>query len=219
VKEAMAAENKVDTVLIDMNLGDLGKVGRVQIASVIGQFAPKSTLYQTNASLKQAADDIIAAGADLDAKIKAKEAAKQTYLTAVGAEATSQRAFDNTAGVFKAQAQIFCKTAQDAQNLGCNRKVKRPKVALTGDLKIDAKPGADLGSILLHVTRIPGLEKYVAEISVNPMTATSWQPLPGTTARRKLLGLVSGQQYWIRFCTERGTDRSSWSEPVPVIAR
>jgi hypothetical protein len=43
--------------------------------------------------------------------------------------------------------------------------------------------------------------------------------LPGTSAKRTIEGYVSGKQYFIHYCTERGQQRSAWGDPVPVLAR
>ena len=56
-------------------------------------------------------------------------------------------------------------------------------------------------------------------VSRKPTKKEKGPPVPGTSSTRTLTGLVSGQQYWIRYCTERGQTRSEWSAPILVTAR
>ncbi len=42
--------------------------------------------------------------------------------------------------------------------------------------------------------------------------------LNGVAAKRTITGLVSGQGYWLKYCTERGALRSAWSAPVYCVA-
>jgi hypothetical protein len=42
--------------------------------------------------------------------------------------------------------------------------------------------------------------------------------LNGAQARRVISGLESGKGYWIKYATERGSNRSAWSDPVYCVA-
>jgi len=92
-------------------------------------------------------------------------------------------------------------------------------VPLTFPVVVTAKPAAKVkGAILAHAKRITGLTKYICAVSVDPPTPTSWVVQNGEQARRTITGLDSGKGYWIKFCTERGSLRSDWSQPVYCVA-
>jgi hypothetical protein len=57
--------------------------------------------------------------------------------------------------------------------------------------------------------------RYAAEMSPDPVTATSWSTLPGTGKSRKLTG-KSGTSVWVRFAVLHGQTQGDWSAPVLV---
>ena len=68
-----------------------------------------------------------------------------------------------------------------------------------------------------HALRIPRIGDYKTQISVDPVTATSFMELEGRYARRPVTGLVSGQRSWVRVAATRGLDVGPWSDPVAFI--
>jgi hypothetical protein len=218
-QETMSNANHRGPLQILLNVSKMDTGSRIQLAALIAQFAPQSAVYAANPLLKEAVDAVLQAGVTLDAASKDTDAQKQAYLASIVIRDTVQGQFDAHAAVLKASAQNVCKTEQDIQSLGLHRRpAKAAPAPLVPPKVIIAQPGKEKGSISVHALRMPGLTKYVAEICDGP-TPGNFQPLPGTTARRTLVGYVSGQQYWIRYATERGVTRSAWSEPVPVVAR
>jgi hypothetical protein len=215
----MNPSHKVETIEVALAPSSLGTTGRVSFAAMLAQVAPQSAIYTGNTPVKTAIDALVKAGAALEAAATAKETAKQVYFTAIGAEVAAQAAYDVAAGVVRGTLPLYCKTAQDLESLGCARKVKSASVPLVPPVLVTGRPDKDPGSIYTHAHRISGLFRYILEISVDPVTPTSWEEQPGGTATRKLTGLVSGKLYWLRWCTERGTKRSTWSVPISVTAK
>jgi hypothetical protein len=76
------------------------------------------------------------------------------------------------------------------------------------------------GGILAHALKMAGLFKYICAISTDATSTTTgtYTVQNGTAAKRTITGLVSGQGYWIKYCTERGVLRSAWSTPVYCVA-
>jgi hypothetical protein len=218
-EKAMSNSSLSSPMQIMLTLSRLDIGSRLRLVSLIAKFAPQSAVYAANPLLKEAVDTVLQSGVTLDAFTKDTEAKKQAYLASIVVRDAARQQFDADAGVLKASAQNTCKTEQDIQSLGLHRRQPRAAPApLVPPSIIIALPGKEKGSILTHAGRMPGLHKYVAEISDGP-TPGSFKALPGTGVKRNLQGYVSGQQYWIRYATERGSARSAWSEPVPVIAR
>lgn len=54
----------------------------------------------------------------------------------------------------------------------------------------------------------------VAEVSPDPITATSWMLMPGAGKQRKLSGYASGTRLWVRFAAVKYGQQSAWSTPV-----
>ena len=212
-----------DTFTPEINISKLTRAQKTGLVALIEQFAPNSALYTANASLKAATDDLIVKAADLSTKNQDATTKQQAFFTAVTARGTSEVAVDNALEVFKSNAKTYCKSEQDLKNLGVSRKLpkkeKGPPAALVAPATVTGKPGKALGSIDTQAKRIAGLSKYILAISVSPITPTSFEVLAGTASKRTLTGYVSGQQYWIRYCTERGQLRSAWSAPILVTAR
>jgi hypothetical protein len=215
----MNPAHKVEYIEVAFAPSGLGLTGRVSFAANLGEIAPKSPIYLGNAPVKSAVDGVVTAGTNLDTANTNKETARKAYFAAIGLEVAALAAYDVAAGVLRATLPLYCKTAQELEGLGCTRKVRGVSVPLIPPVLVTAKPDKELGSIYAHAHRIPGLFHYILQVSPDPITATSWEEQPGGTAIRHLTGLVSGKLYWLRWCTERGSQRSSWSIPVSVTAK
>jgi len=210
---------KLLTMRIVLNLTRLGVAGRTQLAAVIAKFAPNSAIYQASASIKELADKVIASGADVEAKQKDADVKKKAYLGAVVAKNTADQQLAADLGAYTGAVGGICKTQQDVENLGLSKAPDPTPVPLTPPTKVTATTGSVKGSFHSVAKRVPGLSTYIAEVSPEPMTETSFVQAPGTGVRRDFSGYESGKGHWVRYCTERGQERSAWSEPVFVLAR
>lgn len=212
--------HKLIMMRIVLNLTRLGAAGRTQLAAVIGKFAPQSAIYQSVGSIKELADKVIASGLDAEAKQKEVNVKKKAYLGAVAARDTSDQQLAADLTAYTGAASGVCKTEQDVENLGLSKAPDRsPPPPLTPPVTVTARTGQVKGSFSSTAKRVPGLDQYVAEVSPEPMTETSFLQAPGTGLKRDFSGYESGKGHWVRYCTERGQERSAWSEPVYVVAR
>ena len=206
----------------EIPVSKLKRGGKVSLAALVGQFAPTSPVCAANPAMKAAADAVIAAGPVLAAASADTTTKKQAYLASVTVRATSEQAIDNALDVFSSNAATYCKSAQDLASLGVSQKPtkaeKGPPVPLVPPVTVTAKAGAQKGTIDARAERIAGLSKYILGLSTTGVPG-SFTVQPGTASRRTLSALVSGQQYWIQYCTERGQLRSAFSDPIPVVAR
>jgi hypothetical protein len=215
----VADKHKPPSMQVKLNLAQLGIAGRLTLIALIAKFAPTSSQYTGSANFKQAVDTVVGHGPTLTAAEGNSEAAKTAAVAALVARDTETAATDGDLHVLKAVADTLFKTEADFHANGLNQQIKSPPAPLVPPPTVTVKGGKKLkGSILAQATRLPGLFKYICAISVDPITATSWTVLNGTPSKRTITGLVSGQGYWIRYCTERGTSRSDWGAPVYCVA-
>jgi hypothetical protein len=82
------------------------------------------------------------------------------------------------------------------------------------------------GPILVKIGKVQGAARVgigaagvlrgttVAEVSPDPITATSWTLMPGAGKQRKLSGYASGTRLWVRFAAVKYGQQSAWSTPV-----
>lgn len=215
----MSDTHKVTNPQVELNLSTLGMAGRLSLIAVVAKFAPFSIQYANNAAYKAAVDKFIAHGPTLTAADQGADAARKAATAAVAARDAELAATDADAHVLKAQAEAILKTSVDFQNNGLNRRVRNPPVPLVPPEVVTATAAKTAkGSIVAHAIKLPGLYKYICAISTDATSTGNYSVLNGTAAKRTLTGLVSGQGYWVKYCTERGSNRSGWSTPIYCVA-
>jgi hypothetical protein len=214
----MGDTHKVTNPQISLNLSQLGVVGRLALLALIAKFAQKSTQYANNPTYKAAVDQVVAHQLTLAAANNGAEAARKAATVAIAARDTELAATDGDLNVLKALGESIFKTDADFQNNGFNRRVRKPPVALVHPETVTAAPAKTVKGIVAHAVKIPGLFKYICAISSDALSTGNYTVLNGTAAKRTITGLVSGQGYWIKYCTERGALRSDWSTPVYCVA-
>jgi hypothetical protein len=215
----MSDTHKVTNPQISLNLSQLGISGRLALIALITKFAPTSSQYAGNPAYKAAVDKVVAHSSTLGTANDGAEAAKKAATVAVVARDTELAATDGDLNVLKAIGETVFKTDTDFQNNGFNRRIRNPPVTPVHPDTVTATPGKKVkGSIVAHAVKIPGLYKYICAISTDPTSTGTYTVLNGTAAQRTITGLVSGQGYWIKYCTERGSIRSDFSAPVYCVA-
>jgi hypothetical protein len=215
----MSGTHKVTNPQISLNLAQLGIVGRLTLLALIQKFAPTSPQYASSAPYKAAVDKAVGHATTLSAAEATAEAAKKAATVAIGARDTELAATDADLNVLKALGESLFKTDADFHANGFNRKVRKPPVALVHPETVTAQAAKKVkGAIVAHADKIEGLYKYICAISTDPTSTGNYTVLNGTAAKRTITGLVSGQGYWIKYCTERGSNRSEWSTPIYCVA-
>lgn len=94
-----------------------------------------------------------------------------------------------------------------------------PVGALPAPQNLSATAGDQDGEIDLDWDNIRGAKSYVMEKSVDPITATSWQPAGIVTkSKGTVSGLISGTKYWFRVAAIGTDGQGPWSDPATKIA-
>ncbi len=215
----MSDAHSISNPQADIKLSTLGIAGRLGLLALIAKFAPTSSQYAGNPSYKAAIDKVIAHTPTLTAADSGAEAAKKAASLAIVARDTEVAATDADLNVAVAMGESLFKTDADFQSNGFKRRVRSPPVALVPPEVVLATPWKKAkGGIVAHAIKIPGLYVYICAISTDPTGTGNYTVQNGTAAKRTLTGLVSGQGYWLKYCTERGALRSAWSAPVYCVA-
>jgi hypothetical protein len=210
--------NSATNPQVQANLSQLDVMGKLTLIALVAKFAPNSSQYAGNAEFKAAADRVIGHGPTLKTASDTAETAKKAADTAINARDVEEVAFDGDFNIFRAIAETVLKTEADFHANGLTQQVRGTHVPLVAPV-VTATPSTKAkGAIAARAKRIAGISKYICAISVDPQTATSWTVQNGTQSRRTITGLDSGKGYWIRFCTERGSNRSDWSTPFYCVA-
>jgi hypothetical protein len=216
----MAQAQKAKVLQIKLNPSMLNTGDRIKLASVLTQMTPKSAVYASTPALKEVADKTLASGAAVQAAAIDVNDAELTLAAARSVLAATQTEFDKDVLCFKSVAEHSCKTEDEINGLGFNRRgPKAAPAALTPPDSIVVKEGKEKGSMVVHVQRAGRGGAFKAEISPDPVGPGTWQSIPGTGGRRMLTGYVSGASYWIRFRSVRANEESAWSNPVVAVAR
>ena len=186
-------------------------------AVVVGEMAPLTPLYLSNAAFKVAVDEYVASGVGLTAADT-----KVTNLEAELTQARGDRDVARTAcrdchAVCVAQVEKYSPTAADLVKYGFAQLeiVKAGSVMPNGILwKLDHHTGL----MELHV-KFPGKARHcIVEISPDPVGPTTWHRLDGHGATRTLTGFAPGT-YWARAATSLADGRSDWFGPVPLVIK
>jgi len=216
----MSSSHKPAPVAVKMPLSDLDVLGRLTLIALIAKFAPSSSQYGAHPDYKNAVDKAVAHGPTLKAAHDDAEAKRMAAAAAITARENEIAATDGDLNVLRALAETIFKTDQDFHDNGLTRRVQSTvKPDLVPPTIITATPGKKAkGTIFSHAKRITGFTRYILALSPDPSSPTSWQVLSGAQARRTIGGLESGKGYWLKYCTERGSERSAWSEPVYCVA-
>jgi len=215
----MSDTHKVTNPQVSLNLSQLGIAGRLTLLALITKFAPNSTQYAGNPAYKAAVDKATAHTPTLTAANSGAESAKKAATVALVARDTELAATDADLAVVVALGESLFKTDADFQNNGFKRRIRQPAVALVPPETVTVAAGKKVkGTLLAHAVKIPGLYKYICAISSDAVSTGTYTVQNGTAATRTITGLVSGQGYWVKYCTERGALRSGWSAPVYCVA-
>jgi hypothetical protein len=79
------------------------------------------------------------------------------------------------------------------------------------------RPGREHGKSRVAVQGKGYLGHFAAQVSTDPIGATTWTSLPGTGKERQLAGYASGTKLWVQFAAVRWGLQSAWCTPVMII--
>jgi hypothetical protein len=210
-------KNKPTKLHVDASMHKSTVTTRITAGTKVASTAPKSAVYQSVAVVKQAADDVSTTTAAL-------QTSNENVVTAEAALAAARSVRDATILTFDTKYELFATTVeanvtteQEVTGLGATL-AARTLHPLEAPLGVKVTYDDAKGLIKVRVTPAPGLRQVVLEMSAEPITATSWETLPGYGLRRSLSGYAAGT-YWLRVASMRKSQQSAFTAPVSVVVK
>lgn len=203
---------------IKLNLRNLSVLAKIQFARQIVTGMTGNTSFPTPdpplASITTYANDL--ENAYNDANV-----AKQEANTKVSIQ-------DEKENVLDINLQKLANYVESASN-GDDAKIHsasmnvRSKGVPIGALSIPAglfaAAGDKEGEMYLRWERVIGAKSYVIELSLDPITSTSWKYAGvSTKASITISGLTSGTKYWFRVAGVGAAGQGPWSDPATKYA-
>lgn len=109
--------------------------------------------------------------------------------------------------------------AAKIQSAGMDVKAANAPLGLPGQvLNVSLTAGDAEGQLDAAWDRDRAAKTYEIQISVDPITGTSWQNRPSVTrSSATLTGLTSGQKIWVRVRAVGAAGHGAWSDPATKI--
>ena len=170
---------------------------------LIAKVGPTSTIWQSNATIKQSGQDAVAACATVET---AKNLQVQDELVAT-----------SKLDVFFTNVEDVVTTPKEMQDLGVDPLVEN-RYVLAVPISTTVTSDPTLHDIAVKVKRAKGMSRCSIEVSADPTFATGVKVFPGDGARQTMGPFPPGT-YAVRACHTRASERSAFTEPVTVVVK
>jgi hypothetical protein len=205
---------------VALNIANLSDKAREDLVNSIVKMAPESALYKGSTLVQNAVAQLNAShGVYKTAGSKAAATAAQLKDDNADAE-SARKTNDKDLIMLKGLVENTATSEGDITGIALKSSARRGRGALLSLVPPEAidieLPKTARG--YLWVAAHEGKDsrgKYVAQVSPDPATPTTWENIPGFGKQRKLSG-PSGTRLWVRFARVRGQSQSDWSAPVLV---
>jgi hypothetical protein len=201
-----------------LNLRLLDDATRESTLAGIVKVAQQSALFQIP-TITASYAALTTKGTTFTTSIPVASANEALFKASAGVRDVARVAFDLELSNFKTLVENNATSAADLTNMGLT-----PLVVTRGAKTVPDAPGA----LLVRLGKVHGkarvsvegkgyLGRFLAEVSTDPIGATTWTSLPGNGKERLLAGYASGTKVWVHFAQVRWGLQSAWSAPVMVI--
>jgi hypothetical protein len=203
---------------IHFDVGPIKKspAARITCGTKIGAQAPTSPLY-ADSEVKGAVDNAVQKTSAVQIAFDNYNKAHAAYVLAGKALGVAVGGWDTTFDVLVSVAGKHCLTDADGASLGMPVR-NRASYPLAIPLGIELKQDFKKHLLRLHVQKAPGMRLAVVQISHDPITATSWEDLPGGGLVREIQSPTPGL-LWARAAHKRARATSDFCAPVPITIK
>jgi hypothetical protein len=205
-------------VRILLSTASLTDAERADLVTSITQNAPQADLFKKQPPI-QAAVASLATANDAFTKSLAAVAATEGLLVSQKQSRDNDRAgLDRALSLLSALVENGALSDADAKAMGLRPYHAAAKSAVIAPPDgVIVRPAKAHGKFVATAHDLAGRRHFAAQLSPDPVTATSWVDLPGNGKQRRLSGYPSGSTQWVRFAALRGQERSAWSAAVAVV--
>ena len=200
-----------------LNLYLMDDIQRIETLAAIQKAAPSSPLI-SNATVAASYAALGTKGATLTTDVGNVAAFLKAYKTSITSRGLARRAFDLELETLKQLVENQATNGGDVASMGFELFVAT---------KLSKAPPEPPASLIVRTGKTPGKARvavaakgyqgvFVAQVSPDPITATSWTSLPGSGKQRKLSGYATGTKLWVQFASVRNGMQSAWCTPVLV---
>jgi hypothetical protein len=203
--------------LLSIQVLDENEKAREDLVNGILKLAPQSALYAQNPPIQKQVQLVGSTYATYKAARAASAASAMQHKTDVGLEAQAQLANDRAILALRHMSEDAAVTLDDLKSMAFEAYGGRPPAPSMAGPLVDVvlgRKGSGKARPTVHETGATR-HRFAAEMSPDPITATSWSVLAGTGKTRKLSG-KSGTSVWVRFAVLHGQQQGEWSAPVLV---
>jgi hypothetical protein len=193
------------------------EAGMVAQGKLIGKQAPSSTIWQSNAAVKQTGQDAIDACAQLGTDITDVSQLEVQLEAARSKKATDAVIAGSKLDLFFTTGEDVAVTPKDLQDLGLSH-LTGHVYTLTNPVSVTAAADPDTHDVSAHVKRAAGMKRCSVEISGDPTFATGVKVFPGDGARQTMGPFAPGT-YYVRACHIRASERSGYTDTVTVVVK
>lgn len=189
---------------------------RADCGTGIGAHAPNSTLYQ-DPEVKPAVDNVTKRTGELSSALNDFTKARLGYIKARAALIQVVGNWDTEFDVLVSVATKHCSTQADAAALGMP--LREPAShELQVPISVTVKQDFKTRVLRIRVKRAPGMRTTVIQVSRDPVTATSWEELPGDGVLRDVENPAPGVWY-VRAAHKTARDTSAFTDPVSIVIK
>ncbi len=200
-----------------LNITLLNDAAREATLAGIQKVAQQGPLMQI-ATVAASYNALVAKGATFTTNVAAVFQNEKIWKSSITTRDISRDAFDLELTTFKMLVENNATSAADVTGMGLSlltlsKAAKTvPDAPATPIVRVSRQHGKARVSV-------PGkgyVGRFLAEVSMDPITATSWVALPGNGKSRVLSGYPSGTKVWVHFAMVRWGLQSPWSTAVLV---
>jgi hypothetical protein len=200
-----------------LNLALMDDAARIQLLGAIQKISQTSTLI-SNPSTAASLAALGTKGAALTTSVGNVASYEKLFRGSITSRDLSRRAFDLEMETLKQLVENQATNGGDVTSMGFALFVanKLSKAAPEPPASLIVKIGRAHGKARVSVAGKGYQGSFVAEVSPNPVTPTSFTSLPGNGKQRALTGYATGTQLWVRFARVVYGMQSDWCTPVLV---
>jgi len=184
---------------------------------LISKVGPQSSLWSSNATVKQSGLDAVAACAQVEADDTAVAQLQIQLDAAKTLRVSDEVVCGSKLDVYFTNVEDNATDVKQMQDAGVDPLTEH-KYTIGAPLALTATSDPALHNIAARVKPSPGMKRAIIEFSLDLTMATGVKPFPGDGLRQSMGPFTPGT-YALRACHTRASERSAYTEIVNVVVK